>query len=139
MRKIIRASQDQLVDVMAKTVDGEWVLIFEQIPESQATAIWRAGFATGENRFSIHTEEGKRVMEYNKKALSRVTSSTDYDDESIDDFLEELAYETCDLEEEFNDSEFAEFKKTCKDNGYKVTKRDFEIYLDKVRDIRDNT
>lgn len=58
------------------------------------------------------------------------------DDAYIDDFLEELAYETCDLDEEFNESEFAEFKKVAADNGYKVTKRDFRIYLDKVKDIR---
>lgn len=60
------------------------------------------------------------------------------DDESIYEFLEELAYETCDLEEEFDESEFAEFKKVCKRNGYSVTKDDFLVYLDKVKDIRED-
>ena len=59
-------------------------------------------------------------------------------DEYLDEFLEEFAYETCDLNEEFNEDEFAEFKAACKDNGFKVTKRDFQIYLDKVKDIRND-
>ena len=57
-------------------------------------------------------------------------------DEFIDEFLEEFAYETCDLDEEFTESEFKEFKEACKRNGYNITKRDFKIYLDKVKDIR---
>lgn len=55
----------------------------------------------------------------------------------IDEFLEELAYETCDLNEEFSENEWKEFKEACKDNGYpRVTKRDFATYLDKVSEIR---
>ena len=57
-------------------------------------------------------------------------------DEKIDEFLQEFAYETCDLDEEFDETEFSEFKKVCKENGYNVTKKDFKIYLDYVRDIR---
>lgn len=54
MKRFIQASkQEELVDVFAQTTSGEWVIIFEQIPESQAIEIWRAGFATGENRFSL--------------------------------------------------------------------------------------
>lgn len=59
-------------------------------------------------------------------------------DDELDEFLEEFAYETCDLEEEFNKSEFSEFKEACKANGFQVTKRDFEIYLDYVSRIRKN-
>ena len=67
MKKVIRASQEELVDLLVKTVDGEWKVIFEKIPESQAIAIWRAGFATGKNIFSIENEEGRRVQEMNRK------------------------------------------------------------------------
>ena len=56
-------------------------------------------------------------------------------DEDLDDFLIDFAYETCDLEEPYTKSEFAEFKQRCKELGYKVTKEDFKIYLDKVNDI----
>lgn len=79
MKRMIKASQstDRLVDVLAQTQDGKWVLIFSQILESQADAIWRAGFATGENRFSIETEEGKRIRRGNLKTLG-------YSDEEID-------------------------------------------------------
>lgn len=59
-------------------------------------------------------------------------------DDEIDEFLEEFAYETCDLEEEFDKSEFDEFKEACKTNGFRVTRRDFEIYLDYVSRIRGN-
>lgn len=82
MKKVIRANrqEEKLVDLLAKTASGKWEVIFTQIPESQATEIWRAGFATGENRFSIETEEGKRVAELNKKALGSlaISSSTNY-------------------------------------------------------------
>ena len=55
--------------------------------------------------------------------------------DEIDDFLWEFAYETCDLEEPFDESEFVEFKDICKKNGFDVTKRDFQVYLDHVSDI----
>lgn len=69
MKKTIRAQKDELVDLYAKTEDGKWVLIFKQIPESTAETIWKAGFSTGQNNFSIENETGKRVRELNKKTL----------------------------------------------------------------------
>lgn len=68
--------------------------------------------------------------------MYRVIKATQYEDEYIDTFLSELAYETCDLGEEFDKSEFKEFKEVCKRNGYNVTRRDFEIYLDNVKSIK---
>lgn len=41
-------------NVYAETVNG-WELVFENIPEEQAIEIWRAGFRTGKNKFSIET------------------------------------------------------------------------------------
>lgn len=73
MKRVIRANMQQdtgrLVDVLAKAQNGKWVLVFEQIPEWQAAEIWKAGFATGENRFSIETEEGKRTRRMNFKSM----------------------------------------------------------------------
>lgn len=43
---------EKLVNVYVKTVNG-WELVFENIPEEQASEIWRAGFKTGKNLFSI--------------------------------------------------------------------------------------
>lgn len=59
------------VNVYAKTQAGKWELVFKDIDEDSATAIWKAGFHTGENRFSIETEEDRRIMEMNRKALRR--------------------------------------------------------------------
>ena len=69
---ITGSTDGELVDVLVKLANGRWEIVFEQIPQSQAIAIWKAGFATGENRFSISTEEGKRISEYNKRVLDRV-------------------------------------------------------------------
>ena len=70
MKRMIKASKEErLVDVYAKTVDGKWVKIFENIPENQAGDIWLAGFQTGDNRFSIDTEESRRIEEMNWKTL----------------------------------------------------------------------
>ena len=43
---------NELVNVYVETEDG-WKLLFKDIPEDIALDIWRAGFKTGENRFSI--------------------------------------------------------------------------------------
>lgn len=43
---------ERTADVYVK-IDDDWELLFENIPEYTATAIWRAGFATGENKISI--------------------------------------------------------------------------------------
>lgn len=59
----------ELVNVYAKTADG-WKLIFENIPMDQASEIWMAGFKTGQNNFSIETEESRRIQKMNHKALS---------------------------------------------------------------------
>lgn len=59
---------DRLVNVYAETTEG-WKLVFENISEDQALEIWKAGFATGHNKFSIETEESKRIAEHNRKML----------------------------------------------------------------------
>lgn len=46
----------KLVNVYVKTVNG-WELVFKNIPEEQASEIWRAGFETGENKISIEDAE----------------------------------------------------------------------------------
>ena len=68
MYKMIKASEEELVNLYAKTADG-WKLVFTNIPESQAQAIWEAGFKTGENNFSIENAESRRVRDMNRKAL----------------------------------------------------------------------
>ena len=45
------------VDLYARGEDGRWTLIFKEIDEEQAIAIWAAGMKTGENRFSRSQEE----------------------------------------------------------------------------------
>ena len=72
MKRMIKANQysdTKLVDLKAKTIEGEWVTLFENIPEDQASAIWKAGFRTGQNIFSIEDETSKRIMEMNRKTL----------------------------------------------------------------------
>ena len=70
MKRVVRASkEEELVDLLAKTVDGQWVKIFENIPESQAVDIWHAGFVTGQNIFSIENETTRRVRAMNRKTL----------------------------------------------------------------------
>ena len=74
MKRYIAATSPKsgkLVNLYAKSYQGEWVLIFKDIPEDQAQAVWQAGFATGKNRFSIETEEGRRIADMNKKTLGR--------------------------------------------------------------------
>lgn len=74
------SNEDELVDLLAETTDGKWVKIFENIPESIALDIWRAGFKTHQNKFSIESERSRQVQEFNRKALN---SSTDIE---IDDY-----------------------------------------------------
>lgn len=75
MKRYIRSAIDQtkeldeLVDLLAKTEDGQWVKIFTNIPRRQAHAIWDAGFATGDNRFSVEDETSRRVREWNNRTL----------------------------------------------------------------------
>lgn len=57
------------VDLYARTVNGEWVLIFKDINEDEALKIWEAGFKTGENRFSIEDDECRRIRDMNKRAM----------------------------------------------------------------------
>jgi len=70
MKRVIKASHqsDRLVNLLAKTDDG-WKYVFKGIPESKAEAIWKAGFATGQNNFSIETDEDIRIREMNQKTL----------------------------------------------------------------------
>ena len=57
-----------LVDVLAKTEDG-WKVVFKDIPEDVALGIWKAGFKTGENNFSI---ESKRDREFLKRQIEKL-------------------------------------------------------------------
>lgn len=57
------------VDLYAKNVNNEWVLIFKDINEDEARKIWEAGFKTGENRFSIEDAESRRIREMNKRIM----------------------------------------------------------------------
>ena len=73
MKRYVRSSIDQsaemneLVELLAKTADGKWVKVFEGITRRQADEIWKAGFATGDNRFSIYDEESKRIADINNR------------------------------------------------------------------------
>lgn len=72
MKRYIRAAKEEdSVDLYAKTVDGDWVKIFENIPESKAIAIWEAGFASGQRRFSVRNAESARVEDMNRKVLGK--------------------------------------------------------------------
>ena len=53
---------NELVNVYVETKDG-WKLLFEDIPEDVALKIWRAGFETGENKFSIESKKYERLLE----------------------------------------------------------------------------
>lgn len=57
------------VDLYARSVNGEWVLIFKDINEDEASKICEAGFKMGENRFSIEDDEDRRIREMNKRVL----------------------------------------------------------------------
>lgn len=59
------------VDLYARSVNGEWVLIFKDINEDDALKIWEAGFKTGENRFSIEDDESRRISEMNRRAINK--------------------------------------------------------------------
>ena len=57
------------VDLYARSVNGEWVLIFKNINEDKALKIWEAGFKTGENRFSIEDNEDRRIKAINHRQM----------------------------------------------------------------------
>ena len=57
------------VDLYARGEDGRWTLIFKEIDEEQAIAIWAAGMKAGENRFSIEDEESRRIREMNRRLM----------------------------------------------------------------------
>lgn len=59
------------VDLYARNVNNEWVLIFKDIDEDKALKIWEAGFKTGENRFSIEDDESRRISEMNKRNMHK--------------------------------------------------------------------
>ena len=59
------------VDLYARNVNNEWVLIFKDINEDEALKIWEAGFKTGENRFSIEDDESRRIREINRRAMNK--------------------------------------------------------------------
>ena len=63
-------SKVELVDVYAKTEDG-WKLVFQDIPEDIALEIWRAGFQTGKNNFSIESKKDKKFFEKQMEKLYR--------------------------------------------------------------------
>lgn len=59
------------VDLYARSVNGERVLIFKDINEDVAFKIWEADFKTGENRFSIEDDECRRIRDMNKRAMHK--------------------------------------------------------------------
>ena len=63
-------SKEELVNVYAKTEDG-WKLVFRDIPEDIALGIWRAGFKTGKNSFSIESKKDKKFFEKQIEKLHR--------------------------------------------------------------------
>jgi len=71
MKRYVKSSisDSDLVNLLAETVDGKWVVIFKDITRKQADAIWSAGFSTGDNRFSIEDETSRRVREMNERTL----------------------------------------------------------------------
>lgn len=71
MKRYVKSAKDEsdLVDLLAKTEDGQWVKIFTNITRQQAEAIWDAGFATGDNRFSIEDETSRRIRKMNERTL----------------------------------------------------------------------
>lgn len=71
MKRYVKSAlnDDDKVDLLAKTADGKWVKIFEGISRRQADDIWEAGFATGQNNFSIEDETSKRIHEMNMRTL----------------------------------------------------------------------
>lgn len=65
------SNEDELVNLYAETTDGKWVKIFENIPESIALDIWKAGFKTNQNKFSIESERSRQVQEMNRRTMHR--------------------------------------------------------------------
>ena len=59
---------NELVNVYVKTING-WELLYKDIPEDIALAIWRAGFRTGQNKISI---ERKADTEFFKRQLEKL-------------------------------------------------------------------
>lgn len=59
---------NELVNVYVKTGNG-WELLFKDISEDIALKIWKAGFRTGENKFSI---ESKRDRELLKRQMEKL-------------------------------------------------------------------
>ena len=62
---------NELVDVYAKTEDG-WKLVFQDISEDVALEIWRAGFKTGKNNFSIESEKIENFFEKQTEKLHKM-------------------------------------------------------------------
>lgn len=79
MKRYVKSaiSDNDTVNLLAKTESGKWVVVFRDIPRHQAEAIWDAGFATGDNRFSVEDETSRSVMRGNYKTLG-------YSDEEIE-------------------------------------------------------
>lgn len=71
MKRYVKSSRSDsdLVNLLAQTEEGKWVVIFRDITRKQAHAIWDAGFSTGDNRFSIEDETSRRVREMNERTL----------------------------------------------------------------------
>ena len=63
-------SKEELVDVYAKTEDG-WKLVFQDITEDVALEIWRAGFKTGKNSFSIESKKDRDFFEKQMEKIHR--------------------------------------------------------------------
>ena len=63
-------SKVESVNVYAKTEDG-WKLVFQDIPEDIALEIWRAGFQTGKNSFSIESKKDKDFLKRQMEKLHK--------------------------------------------------------------------
>ena len=63
-------SKEELVNVYAKTEDG-WKLVFQDISEDVALEIWRAGFKTGKNNFSIESKKDREFLKGQMEKLHR--------------------------------------------------------------------
>ena len=62
--------KNELVNVYVETKNG-WELLFENIPEDVALEIWRAGFKTGKNRFSIESKKDRDFFEKQMEKLHK--------------------------------------------------------------------
>ena len=61
---------NELVNVYVKTED-DWKLVYKDIPEDIALAIWKAGFKTGENKISIERKADREFFERQLEKLHR--------------------------------------------------------------------